>query len=193
MGEADIIQGLKGRDEKAFRELVETHHKPVFNTCFGLLHSIEDAEDVAQDVFIEVFRSVNTFRGQSKISTWLYRIAVNRSLNFIRDNKKHARLQSFDDKVKAHKLELNQLDSGITSNPESDYENRQRAVLLHEALDTLPQNQRVAITLSKYEDLTNKEIAEIMNLTVSSVESLIHRAKKNLQKKLYRCYKKKCI
>ncbi len=193
MGEADIIQGLILKDEKAFKELVEKHRQLVVNTCFGLLHSIDDAEDVAQDVFIEVFRSVHNFRGNSKISTWLYRIAVNRSLNYIRDNKKHAKLQSFDDKVKANKSELNQLVSDNTGNPELNYENKQRAILLHKSMDSLPQNQRVAITLSKYEDLSNKEIAVIMNLSVSSVESLIHRAKKNLQKKLYACYKKKCI
>jgi RNA polymerase sigma-70 factor, ECF subfamily len=67
----------------------------VVNTCFGLLHNIDDSEDVAQDVFIEVFRSVENFRADSKISTWLYRIAVNRSLNFIRDNKKRKWFQSF--------------------------------------------------------------------------------------------------
>ncbi len=193
MGEDDIIQGLIRRDETAFREFVEKHHQLVVNTCFGLLHSVEDAEDVAQEVFIEVFRSVHKFRGKSKISTWLYRIAVNRSLNFIRDNKKHTRLQSFDDKIKDTVLKTNQIASGNTENPEQDFENRQRSVLLHEALDSLPKNQQVAITLSKYEDLGNKEIAEIMNLSVSSVESLIHRAKKNLQKKLYMCYKKSCI
>jgi RNA polymerase sigma-70 factor (ECF subfamily) len=72
-------------------------------------------------------------------------------------------------------------------------ENSQRAILLHGAIDSLPENQRVAFTLNKYEDLAYKEISDVMNLSVSSVESLIHRAKKNLQKKLYKCYRKKCI
>jgi RNA polymerase sigma-70 factor (ECF subfamily) len=193
MEEEEVIQGLIRKDEKIFREFVENHQQRVVNTCFGLLHSIEDAEDVAQDVFIEVFRSVHKFRGDSRLSSWLYRIAVNRSLNFIRDNKKRSRIQSFDQEVKSQKFELNQQFPGNTDNPEEDFENRQRALILHEALNSLPQNQRVALTLSKYEDLGNKEIGEIMNRSVSSVESLIHRAKKNLQKKLYYCYKKKCI
>jgi RNA polymerase sigma-70 factor (ECF subfamily) len=72
-------------------------------------------------------------------------------------------------------------------------ENTQRTALLHEAIDALPKNQRVAFTLNKYEDLSYKEISEVMQISLSSVESLIHRAKKNLQKKLYTCYKKKCI
>lgn len=193
MNETEIIDKLKQGNEAAFRELVDNYRQMVVNTCFGLLHNADDAEDVAQDVFIEVFRSVENFRADSKISTWLYRIAVNRSLNFIRDNKKRRWFQSFDDVVESKKEMLNQLNHQSADNPESELENSQRAIILHEAIDSLPENQRVAFTLNKYEDLAYKEISEVMNLTVSSVESLIHRAKKNLQKKLHHCYKKKCI
>jgi RNA polymerase sigma-70 factor, ECF subfamily len=193
MNEAGIIDKLKQGNESAFKELVESYRRMVVNTCFGLLHNMEDAEDVAQDVFIEVFRSVGDFRADSKISTWLYRIAVNRSLNFIRDNKKRKWFQSFDEVVKAKKETLNQLNHQSADDPESEMESSQRALILHEAIDALPENQRVAFTLNKYEDLAYKEISEVMNLSLSSVESLIHRAKKNLQKKLYKCYQKKCI
>jgi RNA polymerase sigma-70 factor, ECF subfamily len=192
MNEAGIDK-LKQGNEAAFKEMVENYRQMVVNTCFGLLHNIDDAEDVAQDVFIEVFRSVEKFRGDSKISTWLYRIAVNRSLNFIRDNKKRKWFQSIDDAVESKKEVLSQFVSNYSDNPEFDLENSQRTLLLHEAIDSLPENQRVAFTLNKYEDLAYKEIADIMNLSVSSVESLIHRAKKNLQKKLYTCYQKKSI
>lgn len=193
MNEAGIINKLKQRNESAFKELVESYRSMVVNTCFGLLHNTEDAEDVAQDVFIEIFRSIDHFRADSKISTWLYRIAVNRSLNFIRDNKKRKWFQSFDDVVKSKKEMLNQLNYQSADDPESELENNQRALLLHEAIDSLPENQRVAFTLNKYEDLPYKEVSEVMKVSVSSVESLIHRAKKNLQKKLHHCYKKKCI
>ena len=193
MNEAGIINKLKQGNEAAFRELVDNYRNTVVNTCFGMLHNIDDAEDVAQDVFIEVFRSVENFRADAKISTWLYRIAVNRSLNFIRDNKKRKRFQSFDDVAESKKETLNRLNHQSADDPESELENSQRARILHEAIDSLPKNQRVAFTLNKYEDLAYKEISEVMNLSVSSVESLIHRAKKNLQKKLYKCYQKKCI
>lgn len=193
MNDNGIIEKLKQGNDSVFKELVETYRNMVVNTCFGLLHNTEDAEDVAQDVFIEVFRSVASFRADSKISTWLYRIAVNRSLNFIRDNKKRRWFQSFDDVMESKKEALNQLNYQSSDDPESEMENSQRALLLHEAIDSLPENQRVAFTLNKYEDLAYKEISEVMNLSVSSVESLIHRAKKNLQKKLYKCYQKKCI
>ncbi len=193
MTEVEIIQKLQRGNEQAFKELVENYQKMVVNTCFGMVHNIEDSEDIAQEVFIEVFRSINKFRAESKLSTWLYRMAVNRSLNFIRDNKKNKWFQSFEDAVQSKNAELSRITTGDSENPEFELENSQRATLLHEAIDNLPQNQKVAFTLSKYEDLSYQKISAVMDVSVSSVESLLHRAKKNLQKKLYVCYKKKCI
>ena len=193
MTEAEIIEKLQAGNEQAFKKLVEKYQKPVVNTCFGMLHDKDDAEDVAQEVFIEVFRSVKNFRADSKITTWLYRIAVNRSLNFIRDNKKRKWFQSFEDAVKTQNSRLQNVPSGESEDAGFNLENSQRANMLHQAIQSLPENQKVAFTLNKYEDLPYREIAEVMDLSVSSVESLIHRAKKNLQKKLAVCYKKKCI
>lgn len=190
MSENEILEQLQKGSETAFSELVENYKRQVINTCYGLVHNTEDAEDIAQDVFIEVFRSVGNFRAESKISTWLYRIAVNRSLNHIRDNKKRKWFQSFDDVVKEKNAHLQHQAS---ENPGIELENLQRATILHEAISSLPENQKTAFTLNKYEDLSYKEIAEIMDTSVSSVESLIHRAKMGLQKKLYHCYKKKCF
>ncbi len=193
MSDIEIIEQLKQGNEQAFRKLVETYQKLVVNTCYGLLHNREDAEDVAQDVFIEVYRSVENFRADAKLSTWLYRIAVNRSLNHIRDNKKHRWFSSFESDVKTENKKLFQVESSKTDQPEFELENKQRANILNEAINSLPENQKVAFSLSKYEDLSYQEIAEVMELSVSSVESLLFRAKKNLQKKLYTCYKKKCM
>ncbi|MEN8116619.1 MAG: RNA polymerase sigma factor [Bacteroidota bacterium] len=193
MTDTEIIEKLKQGDEQAFRQLVENHQKMVVNTCFGMVQNREDAEDIAQDVFIEVFRSIYKFRADSKLSTWLYRIAINRSLNHIRDNKKSKWFRSFEDEVQGKNNELQWLESSKADNPGFELENKQRAVLLHEAINSLPENQKAAFTLSKYEELSYQEISEVMELSVSSVESLLFRAKKNLQKKLYKCYKKKCI
>lgn len=190
MNEVEIIQKLQQGNEQAFKELVETYKKQVINTCFGLVHNLSDAEDIAQDVFIEVFRSVKKFRADAKISTWLYRIAVNRSLNFIRDNKRRKWFQSFDDVAKEKNLMLHYQSA---DNPGTDLESLQRANILHEAISSLPENQKTAFALNKYEELSYREIADIMEISVSSVESLIHRAKIGLQKKLYTCYKKNCF
>jgi len=193
MSDFEIIEQLKQGNELAFRKLVETHQNMVVNTCFGMVHNLEDAEDIAQEVFIEVYRSIQNFRADSKLSTWLYRIAINRTLNHIRNNKKNKWFRSFENEAEAKNKQLLQLESSKTDQPEYELENKQRAIILHEAIAGLPQNQKVAFTLSKYEELSYKEISEVMELSVSSVESLLFRAKKNLQKKLYKCYKKKCI
>jgi RNA polymerase sigma-70 factor (ECF subfamily) len=193
MSDNEIIAQLKEGNEQAFRKLVEKHQKLVVNTCYGMVHNREDAEDIAQEVFVEVYRSVQNFRADSKLSTWLYRIAVNRSLNHIRDNKKHRWFHSFESNVEEKNRQLLQIASGRSDEPEFSLENRQRALILHEAISSLPENQKVAFTLSKYEDLSYQEISEVMDLSVSSVESLLFRAKQNLQKKLHTCYKKKCM
>ncbi len=193
MTEAEIIKKLKEGSEKAFRDLVSTYQKMVVNICYGIVHNIEDAEDVAQDVFIEVFRSVSGFRGDSKLSTWIYRIAVNRSINYLRDHKRRSNLKSLDETVDSSKSAISELFYESASDPQKEMENIQRSKILYAAIDTLSKNQRIAFTLNKYEGLSYKEISEIMELSISSVESLMHRAKKNLQKRLYSHYKKKSI
>lgn len=193
MSETEIIQKLQQGNEQAFKQLVENYQKQIVNTCFGMVHNTEDAEDIAQEVFIEVFRSIRNFRGDAKLSTWLYRIAVNRSLNFIRDNKRKKWFQSFEDIVGGKNSQLQHIVSVQNETPVTEMENSQRANILHEAISSLPENQKTAFALNKYESLSYKEISEVMEMSVSSVESLIYRAKLNLQKKLYNCYKKKCF
>lgn len=193
MTEAEIIKKLKEGSEKAFRDLVSTYQKMVVNICYGIVHNIEDAEDVAQDVFVEVFRSVSGFRGDSKLSTWIYRIAVNRSINYLRDHKRRSNLKSLDETVDSSKSAISELFYESGSDPQKEMENIQRSKILYAAIGTLSKNQRIAFTLNKYEGLSYKEISEIMELSISSVESLMHRAKKNLQKRLYSHYKKKSI
>uniref|UniRef100_UPI003217E785 RNA polymerase sigma factor n=1 Tax=uncultured Draconibacterium sp. TaxID=1573823 RepID=UPI003217E785 len=193
MFDPEVIELLKQGNELAFKKLVDTYRKLVVNTCYGLVQNREDAEDIAQDVFIEVYKNVDKFRADSKLSTWLYRIAVNRSLNHIRNNKKNKWFHSFEDEVASKNKQLQSLQTSNSDQPEFELENKQRALILHEAINDLPKNQKVAFTLSKYEELSYQEIAEVMELSVSSVESLLFRAKKGLQKKLYKCYKKKCM
>jgi RNA polymerase sigma-70 factor (ECF subfamily) len=182
------IDDLKKGDEKAFRLLVYQYQKMIFKTCIGIVHNADDADDVTQEVFIEAFHSIEKFRADSKISTWLYRIAMNKSLNFIRDHKRSKFFQSI----------------GLKSTPEIPDEEhnfdqpfealqqKQRKMIMDAAIDSLPENQRTAFVLSKFDELSYKEIAEIMNISIPSVESLLFRAKQSLQKKLLHCYKKSC-
>lgn len=187
MTDKDLVKKIKNHDRHAFRELVDNNKNLVLNTCKGFLHNEDDAHDVAQEVFIEAYRSVKKFRGDSKITTWLYRIAVNKSLNFIRDNKKHRRLSDID--IMTGKEEKHISTNQNSKLPDAEIENRERSQVLYGAIVELPKNQREAFILNKYENRNYKEISEIMNKSVSSIESLLFRAKRNLQEKLYNYYK----
>ena len=171
-----VNQYLEG-DNNAFRLLAERYQQKVFIVCMGFTHDRDEANDVSQEVFIEVFRSLPKFRGQSSFSTWLYRIAVTKSMKFIQR-----------DRFKKFKISLDFLtdhdgfEQTATGYSTDDRINRQETKkMLKKALSSLPKKQRIAFVLNKYKELTNKEIAEIMTLPLASVDTLIHRARKNLK------------
>ena len=178
-----ILEGA----QPAFKELVEKYQTMVINTCIGFLHDKQDAEDISQEVFIEVFYSLRKFRQEAKLTTWMYRIAVNKSLNFLRSKKRRQWIQSFEDVFGMSRQDQKQ--PAEMRNPATDMEMQEEATLIHNAINSLSENQRIAFTLNKYDDLPYSEIAEIMGVSLSSVESLIHRAKMNLQQKLMYHYK----
>ncbi|MCF8373232.1 MAG: sigma-70 family RNA polymerase sigma factor [Bacteroidales bacterium] len=188
MNEADFIQRLKEHKQEAFGQLVKQYQKMVLNICLGYVHNRDDAWDLAQDVFLEVHSKIDGFRSESKLSTWIYKIAVHKSLNYIRDNKKTKTTLRFDQKGDN---EVSVLNIRTSENLQSDFkiENDERKKRLDSAIDSLPENQRTAFVLNKFDDNSYKEVADIMGLSLSSVESLLFRAKQNLQKKLLECYK----
>ncbi len=144
----------------------------------------DDADDLTQDVFIQAYQSLSRFKGDSAFSTWLYRIAVNASLNKVRKSSKNLILQRLDTLFGAEKIKEVPFSASDTENPENILIRQEHVEWVQRALDTLPENQRTAIVLSKYDDLSQKEIAEIMNTTEGAVEALLQRAKKNLREKL---------
>ena len=189
MNENELIRLLQNGDSEAFKNIVTDHQDQILNTCYRFLRNREDAEDVAQDVFVEAFQSVKSFRGDAKISTWLYRIAVTKSLDFIRRGKRKKRFALLKS-IWVMEEQGEDLPVATEPDPHMQLEKKERQRLLNEALDAIPDNQRIAITLSKYEGLSNKEITEVMDISLSAVESLIHRAKKNLENKLSGYYQK---
>lgn len=193
MDEAQLTKGIQEGDRKSFQILVETYQRMVVNTCLGIVHNKADAEDLAQDVFLEIFRNAQNFRGDSKLSTWLYRIATNRSLNLIRSNKRKRFFQSIEETFTGGRNRASEISENRGDQPDQSITDQQRSDILHRAIDQLPEKQRIAFILNKYEDLSYQQIAEIMEISLASVESLIHRAKKNLQEQLLDCYKKKCV
>jgi RNA polymerase sigma-70 factor (ECF subfamily) len=173
--------------EELFRNLVIEHQEMVINTCYRFVFNREDAEDLAQEVFVEVFRSLDRFREEAKMSTWIYRIAVSKSLDHLRRMKRKKRFGSLK-RLIGSEDPGEDIAASSSDTPAETYVGQERMKILQDALDTLPDSQKTAFLLSKQEGFSNQEIADILKTSVSAVESLVHRAKKNLHDKLYAYY-----
>lgn len=167
-----------------FQSIVENLQEKVRNTCFKYVNNIEDADDIAQEVFIQVYESMGHFREESQLSTWVYRIAVNKSLDFLRSKKRKKRFGQLTSLFRSTGEEEEIIEIPTFDTPQQKLEDKERKEILDWALSKLPDNQKTAIILSKYEGFSNKEITEIMDMSLSAVEALMHRAKKNLQTQL---------
>ena len=180
MEEKVLINGLKKRDKGSFEEMVNLYKDRIYNVTIGMIQSVEDAEDLTQEVFVEVFNSIGDFREDSSLNTWLYRIAVNKSLELIRKRSRKKRF-GFMTSIFAETKEMQIPDF---EHPGVKLENKERAAVMFKAIAKLPETQRTAFMLSKVEEFSYKEISEIMKVSVASVESLLFRAKANLKKYL---------
>lgn len=191
MNEQEVLNLLLAGDPAAIRSLVDQYQPLVLRTARGFVRNTEDARDIAQEVFIDILANLHRFKAQSGLSTWIYRITVNRSLNYLRSNKRRKGRLAYSDDNSAgeHGVAMNFHDPG-QKNPAELLEQKERSKILHDAIQSLPEKQQVAFNLAEYDDLSYKEIAEIMHLSISSIESLLFRARRNLQKKLWACYKK---
>jgi RNA polymerase sigma-70 factor (ECF subfamily) len=183
MTDQELIEGLIKHDRIAIQTLVNNYQKKVIKTAFYFLQNMEDAEELSQDIFIDILDSSRRFRNASALSTWIYRITVNRSLNLVKKNRRKKIFHSLEDlfSKKTNGTDPTHGEPGGTTSP---MEENERRAILNNAVQSLPENQKIAFILSKYDEMPYKEIAEIMNLSLSSIESLIHRAKLNLQNRL---------
>ena len=182
MTELELIHGLRNADEPAFKYLVDTYQPRVFNTAIGIVQNAEDAEDVSQEVFIQVYRSIHNFKGESKLSTWLYRIATTRSLDLLRSRKSKKRFGFIQRMFGEGNEPLHEIPD--FNHPGVAMDRKENAAKLFKAIAQLPENQKAAFTLHKLEDLSYQEVSEVMKTSVAAVESLMHRAKQNLRKML---------
>ena len=189
MEEKEFIQALKSRDSLAYSKLIDDFQDRVFGTCISFVPNKEDAEDIAQEVFLEVFNSIDKFKVKSKLTTWIYRITTNKCLEFIRKRntkKRFAFLQSITGNV----LPLDKTTYFTEINhPGIQLENKELNETLFKAINSLPESQSVVFTLHKIDGKSYDEIAEITNKSLSSVESTMFRAKKNLKSILENYYK----
>lgn len=180
MSEQILVEELKQGSNAAFKTIIDTYQDMIYNTCLSIVKNEEDAEDLAQEVFVQVYQSIHTFKGESKLSTWLYRIATTKSLDHERKKKRKKRF-GFVKSIFGEdtQVEINPPDF---NHPGVLLDKKENAATLFNAVDKLPENQKVAFILSKVEGLSYQEISDVMQTTVSAVESLLHRAKNNLKK-----------
>ena len=185
MNDSELVKAIIRGDNSAMRDLIAKYQDLVLNTCYKVLQSEEDARDIAQEVFIETYRSAAGLRYEENISFWLYRIALNKSINYLKRShnlvfRSILRLETIfrhDSSTEKHEIPLadNHSDEGL----EAD----ERHELMAKAVKALPAMQQKAFILYYYEDLSYKEISSVLDLSLSSVESLLVRARSNVRRK----------
>jgi RNA polymerase sigma-70 factor (ECF subfamily) len=187
-----LLRRIAEKDHRAFKILVDRFQNKVLNLCFRLLDNPQNAEDVAQEVFFQVYKSSGKFRHDCLVSTWIYRIIVNRCRNFNRDNRKFRWWGGLRREFQAVRRDDPVLTAPKADDPESAWNEHQTKELIWKAIASLPEKQKTMLILHKFEGHSYKEIAEVLDVSLPSVESCLHRAKINLQKKLAPYFLKGC-
>jgi RNA polymerase sigma factor (sigma-70 family) len=179
--EHELIRGLKDKDEAAFRWLVEQYKDKIFNAVLNIVQDGDEADDCAQEVFIKVYESIGSFKGESALGTWMYRIAIRKALDNVRKKKTRSKLQQFlpwwmPEESKSVNTDFH--------HPGVQMEHKEKAAVLFRGIDQLPEKQKMAFTLIRIQGLNYAEVCEIMGMNIKAVESLMSRAKANLERSL---------
>jgi len=177
MTDEDLMMQVRRGDEHAFRRIVERHQTSVYQLCYQFTGNRADAEDTAQEVFIRLYRSRERYRPSARLSTYLYRIAVNLSLNAVRNRKRRRWMPFLDNKEASMQTPFQD-----TQNPEVSFEQQELADAVRDAIGRLPEQQRTAVILKRYHGMSYQEISTVMACSVSSVEARLHRARLKLKR-----------
>ena len=186
LNEKELISSLRLGEETAFKFLIDTYQDRVYYTVLNILQNADEAEDTAQDTFIQVFKSISGFKEESSLATWIYRIAVRKALGKIRKEKYKKQLGSIGlwwAASEEKSIDAAHLNPGIIA------EDKEKADLIYKAVSELPNNQRLAFTLIRIQGMKHDEVSEIMQLSIKAIESLLSRAKDSLRNKLKHYYK----
>jgi RNA polymerase sigma-70 factor (ECF subfamily) len=162
-----------------FDDIYFEHHKMVFNLALQYVQNIEDAEEITQDVFVKVFDNLNSFKKQASLRTWIYRISINQSLDFIK--AKNSQKRNFISEIFSLNDTNLKYEPTNFNHPGIVLEQKEAYIKIFDAINQLSDTQKTAIILLKIEDKSQAETAEIMNLSVKALESLFQRAKKKLE------------
>ncbi len=179
----DLMARIAKGDADAFELLVHRHQTSVLNLIYRFIGDRTQAKDLAQEVFIKVWQAAKTYRPEAKFTTWIYRIATNVCFNELKSARRRRWFQflRFGDQ---HEETIEDTFVDGSPSPEDLLLAKERSRQISDALQSLPENQRMALVLKRYDDLSYQEIAQILGCSVSAVESLLVRAKKTLQEKL---------
>ncbi|MEO1436182.1 MAG: RNA polymerase sigma factor [Bacteroidota bacterium] len=180
MGHQELqnIQAIADGDRQAFLQLYQEYADLVYNLALSYVKHIPDAEEITQDVFTKIHRKAGQFKGGSSLKTWIYRITINTSLTYLKKRKRQSIFQfgSTDQQVPDFE------------HPGVLLENKEKAKLLFQTIETLPDQQKTAFLLSFVEELPRQQVADIMEVSLKSVEALLQRAKKKMRLKLEKHY-----
>ena len=183
-GDAQIMLRVKAGDDDAFDYLVQKYRRPIIHFMYRATRTEGAAEELAQEVFLRVYRSRHTYEANAKFTTWLYRIATNLSMNYARDTK-HERPEntvSVDEKDQATGLGFDVPDTSLSV--EQNMVRRERLMAIRQRVLSLPDKQRNAVLMHKYQDMDYKQIAEVLRLSESATKSLLFRAYETLREQL---------
>lgn len=178
----EIIKRMKRGDRNAFNELVKGYESKVVNAAFGMLSNREDAYDAAQEVFIRIYKSIGAFKGQSSLTTWIYRITVNICNDALRKRQRTAQTISINGESDDENPVMELQDTSPT--PEEAAESNEAQKAVREAIGDLSEEYRQIITLCDLQGLSYDEAAQILQCPTGTVKSRLNRARNSLRKKL---------
>jgi len=171
--DSELVRQIQSGDAAAFDELMRRYKRPVVNFAFRMLGSAEDADDVAQDVFVRVYRNLDTYRPETKFSTWLFALARNAAIDRLRWRTRHP-TESMESAPEI----------SASSGTAEEVNAREIGEMIGAAVAELPEDQRTALVLSEYHGMTCAEVAAVMRCSEKSVESRLYRAKQTLRRTL---------
>ena len=182
--DAEVMLKVKAGDDAAFGFLVQKYRRPMVSFMYRMAHNSAAAEDLAQEVFLRVYRSRTGYEASAKFTTWLYRIATNLAMNFTRDTR-HERPEnqvSLDEPAEEDAPRVDVADQGL--NAEQNLLRRERMQEIRKRVQSLPERQRLAVVMHKYQAMDYKQIAEVLKLSESATKSLLFRAYETLREQL---------
>ncbi len=181
--EIELVERAKEGDHQAFKELVEAYQRKVYGICMGMLKDPADSSDVSQEVFIKVYRYLDSFNQESSFYTWLYRITVNKCIDFIRKQKRKREVDYDDGILKDETVEGDDelLPSRLGLHPDREYGRKELRAKMLEALDELSEKHRTILILREVEGLSYDEMAEVLSISKGTVMSRLYHARRYFQ------------